>query len=157
MYFQSGRPTNDRMRGLSLGMLGGSLAGNMFFVKITVELVGATADSGLWLETFTQPLPWLCVVGLVGFATSNVGFLAQGLKEQEALFMVSVFTGAQVVAGFVSGVVVLGEPAPLTHVCALGLVVVGICMLVLGERCAPTVCVSVCSAAVYRRVMSCHV
>ena len=96
-------------------------------------------------------------MGLVGFATSNVGFLAQGLKEQEALFMVSVFTGAQVVAGFVSGVVVLGEPAPLTHVCALGLVVVGICMLVLGERCAPTVCVSVCSAAVYRRVMSCHV
>lgn len=133
MAFQRSREPGDQLRGLSLGLLGGSLAGNMFFVKITVELVAESADSGTWLEIWTQPLPWICLIGLVGFATSNVSFLAQGLKEQEALFMVAVFTGAQVVFGFFSGVTVLDEPAHPAHVGAVALVLVGIALLIMGE------------------------
>jgi hypothetical protein len=38
------------------------------------------------VEIWTQSLlPWLCAAGAIGFAVSNVGFLAQGLKEQEVL------------------------------------------------------------------------
>ena len=46
LRFCGGRPIGDRMRGLSLGMLGGSIAGNMFCVKLTVELVSESASSG---------------------------------------------------------------------------------------------------------------
>lgn len=47
LWFLGRRPVGDRMRGLSLGMLGGSIAGNMFCVKLTVELVSESASSGL--------------------------------------------------------------------------------------------------------------
>merc|ERR1711871_578125 len=104
----------------------------MFCVKLTVELFSESASSGAWVEIWTQLLPWLCAIGSIGFAVSNVGFLAQGLKEQEAVFMVSVFTGSQIVAGFVSGVVVLDEFAAvstqlfLIHCSAVAMVVAGI-------------------------------
>eukprot|EP01047_Picozoa_sp_COSAG01_P010522 COSAG01_NODE_447_length_16933_cov_9.983426_3_plen_69_part_00 len=54
--------------------------------------------------------------------------------------MVSVFTGSQIVAGFLSGVVVLDEFAGVTnqtfytHCVAVSMVMAGITTLVLGEQ-----------------------
>lgn len=100
--------TGDRLRGLSLGMTAGSIAGNMFCVKAFVELV-ISSFNGQAAEIWTHWLPYVLLLGAVFFALSNLYFLTQAMREYEAIFMGAVFEGSLVVAASVSGCIVFRE------------------------------------------------
>lgn len=98
----------DRLRGLSLGMTAGSIAGNMFCVKAFVEVVQdsiATKNGDAWLDW----LPYGLFGAALFFAFSNLYFLTKAMREYEALFMGAVFEGSLIIAACVSGVVVFSE------------------------------------------------
>lgn len=141
--FLMSRPSGDRIRGLSLGMMGGSIAGNMFCLKAAVELVETSVTTGL-VEIWLHPLTYLMISGAAGFGICNAGFLAAGIEEYEALFMAAAFIGSNVVGNWVSAAVVLGDfdnlpPEELIlHVGLLLGVVFGIYVLVQGEDRADT-------------------
>lgn len=136
------RPSGDLLRGLSLGMMGGTIAGNMFCVKATVELIKTSIlyDPG---EVWTHWLPYFVLAGAIFFAVSNVWFLTTGLKEYEALFMVTVYEGSMIVANSLSGCIVLSEldNEPWTRTLGYGIcitvVISGMMTLFHGETAQP--------------------
>lgn len=100
--------SGDRLRGLSLGMTAGSIAGNMFCVKAFVEIVEDSIqrrDGAAW----TGWLPYVVFGGALVFALSNLYFLSKAMREYEALFMGAVFEGSLIVSACISGVVVFAE------------------------------------------------
>jgi len=104
----SRRPTGDPMRGIALGLLAGSLSGNMFCVKLLMELVQISYRDS-WESVWTNWLPYPLLLGAVFFAVSNLVFLTKGLREYQALFMVTVFEGAGMVTNAISASVILLE------------------------------------------------
>eukprot|EP00930_Biecheleria_cincta_P059677 TRINITY_DN45393_c0_g1_i1.p1 TRINITY_DN45393_c0_g1~~TRINITY_DN45393_c0_g1_i1.p1 ORF type:complete len:346 (-),score=52.41 TRINITY_DN45393_c0_g1_i1:68-1069(-) len=105
--FQRGRPEGELLRGITLGIVAGVLSGNMWCVKATVEFIKTVANDGA--GTLADWLPWVCVVGAVFFALSNLKFIEQGMREQEALMMGTLYEGCNILAGCLSGTVVLRE------------------------------------------------
>jgi len=100
------RPHGSAVRGVSLGCTAGSIAGNMFCVKGAIELIQRSIhneEGEIWLHW----LPYVLLVGAAFFALSNVVYMTQGLREYEALFMVTIYEGSMIVSGCVSGTVVL--------------------------------------------------
>lgn len=129
--------TGDKIRGLSLGMTAGSIAGNMFCVKAFVEVVQASIRDNEG-EYWADWLPYVLLVGAVFFATSNLYFLTKAMREYEALFMGAIFEGSLIVAACVSGCVVFSEMDGLAawEVClywlAVLVIVAGIMLVALG-------------------------
>mmetsp|Transcript_78575 Transcript_78575/g.222154 ORF Transcript_78575/g.222154 Transcript_78575/m.222154 type:complete len:423 (+) Transcript_78575:1-1269(+) len=100
--------SGDKLRGLSLGMTAGSIAGNMFCVKAFVEVVQTWIQDGAH-EVWADWLPYVLLLGAILFATTNLYFLTKAMREYEALFMGAVFEGSLITAACVSGVVVFKE------------------------------------------------
>jgi len=108
------RPKGDVIRGVSLGITAGTIAGNMFCVKASVELIERsiwTLNGEIWLHW----LPYCLLAGAAFFALSNVVFMTRGLLEFEALFMVTIYEGSMVVSNIFSASVVLLELEGLEH------------------------------------------
>jgi len=106
------RAPGNPIRGISLGLTAGTLAGNMFCVKATVETIQYCIEEQT-MDPWTHWLPYAVLFGAIFFALSNLKFMTQGLKEFEALFMVTVYEGSMIVAGAISGSVVLLDLANL--------------------------------------------
>lgn len=104
--FLQKRPRGHPIRGISLGMTAGTIAGNMFCVKAAVEIIQYSINENT-PEPWTHWLPYVVLLGAVFFAVSNVRYMTQGLQEFEALFMVTVYEGSMIVSGCVSGAIVL--------------------------------------------------
>mmetsp|Transcript_63337 Transcript_63337/g.196163 ORF Transcript_63337/g.196163 Transcript_63337/m.196163 type:complete len:493 (+) Transcript_63337:112-1590(+) len=104
--------SGDRIRGLSLGMTAGSIAGNMFCVKAFVEVVqdSIVRKSG---DNWLHWLPYSLFIGALFFAFSNLYFLTKAMREYEALFMGAIFEGSLIISACLSGVVVFSELEPL--------------------------------------------
>jgi len=98
----------DRIRGLSLGMTAGSIAGNMFCVKAFVEVAQGSIRDGAG-EYWEHWLPYGLFAGALFFALTNLYFLTKAMREYEALFMGAVFEGSLVVSACVSGTIVFAE------------------------------------------------
>jgi len=99
-------PAGSRVRGFSLGCTAGTIAGNMFCVKAAIELIQRSIheeEGEIWLHW----LPYVMLLGAVFFALSNVVYMTQGLREYEALFMVTIYEGSMIVTGCISGSIVL--------------------------------------------------
>jgi hypothetical protein len=103
------RPKGDLYRGVSLGMTAGTIAGNMFCVKASVELM----ETSIWREggddIWSHWLPYATLAGAGFFAGTNVIFMTRGLLEFEALFMVTIYEGSMIVSNCVSASVILLE------------------------------------------------
>uniref|UniRef100_A0A7S1AC59 Uncharacterized protein n=1 Tax=Noctiluca scintillans TaxID=2966 RepID=A0A7S1AC59_NOCSC len=112
VFFLQWRRKGDAIRGISLGVTAGTIAGNMFCVKASVEIIQYCIDHET-AEPLTHWLPYVMVLGAVFFALSNVRYMTTGLLEYEALFMVTVYEGSMIVAGCISGAVVLKDLAEL--------------------------------------------
>lgn len=100
------RPAGSAIRGISLGCTAGTIAGNMFCIKAAIELIEHSIEKGdgnVWVHW----LPYVMLVGAIFFALSNVVYMTQGLKEYEALFMVTIYEGSMIVSGCMSGAIVL--------------------------------------------------
>merc|ERR1712194_658040 len=100
----------DLLRGLSLGMCSASLSGNMFFIKAFMKLfILSTKSEDAAEEIWTHWLPYLMFLAGISVALGSTWFIATGMREYEAIFMVSVNAGAWVVSTAVSGAVVFGD------------------------------------------------
>ena len=54
-------------------------------------------------------LPWIVLTGAVFFAVVNVPYMAKGMQKYEALYMVTVFQGSNIVSNSLSALIILQE------------------------------------------------
>jgi hypothetical protein len=101
--------SGDRLRGIALGISAGGVAGNMCFMKCVVGILRENAR-GDW-SSWADWLPYVLVVLAIVTAAGNVPLMVEGLKEYEAIFMVTLFGGSNIVMACVSGQLVLREMA----------------------------------------------
>mmetsp|Transcript_76900 Transcript_76900/g.243036 ORF Transcript_76900/g.243036 Transcript_76900/m.243036 type:complete len:418 (-) Transcript_76900:100-1353(-) len=102
------RGVGDWQRGLALGGTAGFVAGNMFFLSEALGAVRWSLATGDW-SAWRHPLPYLVSLGAVTVAVSNVPLMAKALEEYDALFMITLFAGCQIVTACVSAWAVLRE------------------------------------------------
>jgi len=139
VFYLMKRPRGDPIRGFSLGATAGTVAGNMFCVKATTELI-QTSIVDMSLEVWCHWISWAMAFGAAFFAVSNVYFMTKALREYEALFMVTLYEGSMLVANVISACVVLGDldEKPMWRVVGYGLcvslTVCGLTLLVSGEK-----------------------
>lgn len=134
MRFEKGTP----IRGFSLGATAGTLAGNMWCTKITAVLLEKCISGNC--DPWSHWVSWICLFGAVFFATSNLYYISRGMQQHEALFMVTVYMGANITTNSLSAIVVLGEmdDAPwwkLTgYTLCILMMMVGMALLTSGEK-----------------------
>mmetsp|Transcript_72704 Transcript_72704/g.151784 ORF Transcript_72704/g.151784 Transcript_72704/m.151784 type:complete len:436 (-) Transcript_72704:265-1572(-) len=95
-------------RGIALGCTAGVLMGNVFFLKGFIGIFTTCIATGDW-EAFLGIFPYICIAAsLLG---SLVGHLVmrQGLKEYKGVYMVTIFEGAHITAGCLSGCIIMDE------------------------------------------------
>lgn len=125
---------HDVTRGLLLGVGGGALAGQNYFLRALAGLLDSTAENDTW-NSWLQPLPWFLAVALVFCLFTNAFLLNCGLAEFEAMFMVPLFVGSSILVSCVSGTWVMRETATLSlarmagYWSGVSLVVLGIVIL----------------------------
>ena len=119
---------------------GGTLAGNSFSTKAAVELAECGAlDPGCPADPFTSPQFYL--FGGISLLTAVLSLyvLALSLRGFEALYMITVYQGFFVLAGALSGNLVLDEKSGESAVrlslysCSVATVLVGLYVLTRGE------------------------
>jgi len=98
------------VRGISLGVVAGILMGNIFFMKGLVGIILNTASTGNY-EAWLRPTPYFLAVCAAGGAVAGHIFMREGLGEYKGVFMVTIFEGAHISAGCLSGCIVMEEMA----------------------------------------------
>mmetsp|Transcript_54655 Transcript_54655/g.130423 ORF Transcript_54655/g.130423 Transcript_54655/m.130423 type:complete len:448 (-) Transcript_54655:171-1514(-) len=133
------RPKGDVVRGFAIGATAGSCAGNMFLMRTVCAFVKAAVVQ----QSLAPCKDWLMVAAVLGagfFSLSDLYLMTVGMREYEALFMVTLYQGAQVVANSVSACIVLLEMRswPVDRILAqalcIGVVIVGLLVPLLDRR-----------------------
>ncbi|CAE7394596.1 unnamed protein product [Symbiodinium necroappetens] len=101
-------PDGSVVRGFSLGAISGSLAGNMWCTRLGA-VFAKECFTGSCAQTWSNWLPWAIAAGALFFAIASVPYMARGMRQYEALFMVTVFQGSSILLNSLSAVIVLGE------------------------------------------------
>lgn len=102
------RPPGDWMRGAALAMTSGFLAGNAFFMEQSVGLFTHSISTGDW-SAWQNWLPYVLVLFAVSCALSNIPFMLRALEEYDALFVIPVIMGCQILTSCLSAAVILQE------------------------------------------------
>lgn len=102
----------DVVRGVLIGIGGGSVAGQTYFLSSTATLVHANLADGDW-SAWSDWLPYAVVAGAIICALLNAVLMNKGLAEFEAIFFVPMFAGSAIVAACISAVAVLRETTSL--------------------------------------------
>lgn len=134
-------PKGHILRGVSLGVTAGVIAGNMFCLKAAVELVQSSfrGDDDAW----SHWLPYVVILGAIFFALSNLVFMTKGMLEYEALFMVTFYEGTMIVSNCLSANVILLEGNDLetwrlvAYCLCIFVVVLGMLAISIGEATGP--------------------
>ena len=105
LWIQMRAPHGSVIRGFSLGATAGSLAGNMWCSRVVAALAASGAVSSCWGHV----VPWVVLCGAAFFAIANVPYMAKGMQNYEALFMVTVFQGSNILSNALSASVILRE------------------------------------------------
>jgi len=130
-------PPKSLRRGLSLGLGGGSLAGNMYFVKITMSLLAISFQKPT--EVWGHWLIYVTLILAAAVAVTNAIMLTKGLEEMQAQFMVPLFEGSQIISSAASGCVVIREMDEQAswqisgYWCFISIVLLGLVILVSEE------------------------
>lgn len=103
MRYEKGSP----IRGFSMGATAGSLAGNMWCVRITAALASTCLSGNC--EAWHHWISWATLSGAILFAILNTYYMTRGLQEYESLFMVTIYMAALVSTNCLSAIVVLAE------------------------------------------------
>lgn len=101
---------NPAVRGISLGVIAGVIMGNVFFTKGVIGLIQTTASTGRF-DAWRRPTPYVLAAAAGGGALVGHIFMRKGLGEYKGVFMVTIFEGAHISAGCLSGCVVMEEMA----------------------------------------------
>ncbi|CAE7802696.1 unnamed protein product [Symbiodinium sp. CCMP2456] len=127
------------LRGFCLGAISGSLAGNMWCTRLLAVFLKECFE-GNCRTTWSTSLPYTMAAGAVFFAITNVPFMTRGMRQYEALFMITVFQGASILSNSLSAVIVLeemdGEPLwkVTGYFLCVGGMILGLLVLMLGEE-----------------------
>ncbi|CAK8997078.1 unnamed protein product [Durusdinium trenchii] len=107
VWIRARSPHGSVIRGFSLGATAGSLAGNMWCTRVAAALAAdcVSGDCAAW----SHWIPWVVLAGAVFFAVANVPYMAKGMQKYEALFMVTVFQGSNILSNSLSALIVLQE------------------------------------------------
>ena len=128
--------------------LGGSFAGNMFTTKAVVEMADCFRDydrtaeeiEGCSPNPFLGPTPYLFASVSLALACISLWLLAVGLRDFEALYMITVFEGFMIISGAISGNIVLnekaGQPAEIlwAYFASICIILFGLGVLCRGEH-----------------------
>jgi len=120
----------DIVRGALIGIGGGAVAGQTYFLSAAATLVHNNiniADWSAWLDW----LPYLTVGGAIACALLNAVLLNKGLAEFEAMFFVPMFAGSAIIASCISAVVVLRDTISLPN-WRMGLYCFGVLLITIG-------------------------
>ena len=96
------------LRGFSLGATAGSMAGNMWCTRVAAVFAADCASAHV-CSAWGHWLPWIVLTGAVFFAVVNVPYMAKGMQKYEALYMVTVFQGSNIVSNSLSALIILQE------------------------------------------------
>mmetsp|Transcript_43930 Transcript_43930/g.118496 ORF Transcript_43930/g.118496 Transcript_43930/m.118496 type:complete len:414 (-) Transcript_43930:169-1410(-) len=127
------------IRGISLGVIAGMLMGNIFFMKGVISIIQTTASTGN-AEAWLRPTPYILAACAAGGAIVGHIFMRKGLSEYKGVFMVTIFEGAHITCGCLSGCVVMEEMAgaPWWRYCcywlSVALIIAG--MLIINKKSA---------------------
>jgi len=125
-------------RGIALGCMAGVLMGNVFFLKGFIGIVGLALASGNW-EAFLRPVPYVCIAASA--VCSFIGHLVmrKGLAEYKGVYMVTIFEGAHITAGCLSGCIIMSEmhSAPWWRWCCYW---ASVTMIIAGILCVNRAC-----------------
>eukprot|EP00930_Biecheleria_cincta_P081436 TRINITY_DN7038_c0_g1_i1.p1 TRINITY_DN7038_c0_g1~~TRINITY_DN7038_c0_g1_i1.p1 ORF type:complete len:255 (-),score=20.34 TRINITY_DN7038_c0_g1_i1:158-922(-) len=106
-------PSKDIVRGLLIGVGGGFVAGQTYFLAASSTLLQQSLSNGTWND-WLDWLPYVVVAGAASCALLNAVILNIGLAEFEAMFFVPMFAGSGISASCLSAVVVMRETARLS-------------------------------------------
>lgn len=98
------------IRGISLGVIAGMLMGNIFFMKGVITLIQSSVATGN-PEAWMRPTPYILAACAGGGAIVGHLFMRKGLGEYKGVFMVTIFEGAHITCGCLSGCIVMEEMA----------------------------------------------
>jgi len=121
---------NPKLRGISLGMVAGVLMGNVFLMKGLLGLIHITVSTRNF-DAWARPTPYILLAGACICAIFGHVFMRRGLGEYKGIFMVTIYGGAHISAGCLSGCVVLEEMAGaewfryVLYWCSVALIIVG--------------------------------
>mmetsp|Transcript_98602 Transcript_98602/g.299266 ORF Transcript_98602/g.299266 Transcript_98602/m.299266 type:complete len:378 (+) Transcript_98602:2-1135(+) len=101
---------SPHVRGISLGIIAGVLMGNVFFLKGVIGLIQTSASTGRF-DAWLRPTPYILAAAAGGGAIIGHLFMRKGLGEYKGVFMVTIFEGAHISAGCLSGCIVMEEMA----------------------------------------------
>lgn len=122
----------DFARGMLLGIGGGAVGGQSYFLSSAATLVHTNIVDGNW-SAWADWLPWVVVGGAAGCGLLNARLMDKGLSEFNVNFFVPMFAGSAIIAGCVSAIVVLRETQNLkTWMMAMYLFGVSLMMFGLG-------------------------
>ncbi|CAL1170553.1 unnamed protein product [Cladocopium goreaui] len=96
------------LRGFSLGATAGSMAGNMWCTRVAAVFAADCASAHV-CSPWGHWLPWIVLTGAVFFAVVNAPYMAKGMQKYEALYMVTVFQGSNIVSNSLSALIILQE------------------------------------------------
>ncbi|CAL1170568.1 unnamed protein product [Cladocopium goreaui] len=96
------------LRGFSLGATAGSMAGNMWCTRVAAVFAADCASAHV-CSPWGRWLPWIVLTGAVFFAVVNAPYMAKGMQKYEALYMVTVFQGSNIVSNSLSALIILQE------------------------------------------------
>eukprot|EP00941_MAST-03F_sp_MAST-3F-sp1_P002500 g2500.t1 len=126
-------------RGVSLGVIAGSLGGNLFCIKAVATCIREGTEKGFDSVFGHSILPYIMIAGAIFFSLGNVRFVYLALRECEALFIVPVFEGTMIVVSCFTSWVVLSEFTDFSaihvilYIFSVLLIVLGMLILVIGE------------------------
>lgn len=134
------RGAGREARGLAIGSIGGSLAGNMFFTKACVELLACSIDGSCQPSPFTQIAIYIYFACTIVICLTALYWLSVGLEDFEALYMITVFEGTMIVSGAISGNIVMNESQHLNneqiiiYTSSIMVILFGLWILLQGEK-----------------------
>ena len=142
VFLRARSPDRSLVRGFSLGATAGSLSGNMWCTRVAAVFAGdclKNHECSAWHHWIL----WLILAGAIFFAVTNVSYMAKGMQQYEALFMVTIFQGFNILSNSLSALVVLQEMDSEAWwkvtgylICIAG-IMFGIGILVEGENACP--------------------
>lgn len=101
---------SPQVRGITLGAVSGVMMGNVFFMKGIIGIVQTTFSTGEF-EAWLRPTPYILAGCAIGGAIMGHIFMRKALGEYKGVFMVTIFEGAHITSGCLSGCVVMEEMA----------------------------------------------
>ena len=101
-------PKGSLLRGFSLGATAGSMAGNMWCTRVAAVFAADCASAHV-CSPWGHWLPWVLLSGAVFFAVVNVPYMTRGMQKYEALYMVTIFQGSNIVSNSLSALIILRE------------------------------------------------